>query len=85
MGDPARKPGLDDDDALVVDPLEHGEEWKQEIDRRIEDVRSGCVRMIPIEEVGFRAPQERALGARHTRIPSPRILANGPGARGHSL
>lgn len=45
MGDPARKPAPDDQE------LEHGDEWETEIDRRIEHVRSGRVRMIPIEEV----------------------------------
>lgn len=48
MGDPARKPAPEDHE---VGPLEHGDEWEAEIDRRIQDVRSGRVKMIPIEEV----------------------------------
>lgn len=48
MGEPARKPDQDED---LRDPLEQGAEWEAEIDRRIEDVRSGHVKGIPHEEV----------------------------------
>ena len=56
MGAPARKPAPEDHE---LDPLEHGDEWEAEIDRRIQDVRSGRVKMIPIEEV------EAELRAKH--------------------
>lgn len=38
MGDPARKSTPEDP---VADPLDHGDAWEQEIDRRIEDARAG--------------------------------------------
>jgi putative addiction module component (TIGR02574 family) len=48
MGDPARKPAPEDH---ADDPLEHGDEWEAEIERRAEDIRSGRVQGVPWEQV----------------------------------
>jgi len=61
MGDPARKPEGDDE----LSDSEHGDEWEAEIDRRIEDVRSGRVKLIPHEQV--MAEIDERLAARRTR------------------
>lgn len=46
--EPAKALSIDDSGA---DPLEYGEEWEAEIDRRIEDVRAGRVELVPAEQV----------------------------------
>lgn len=38
-------------DETSVGPLEHGEEWEAEIERRAGEVRSGRVQTIPCEEI----------------------------------
>jgi putative addiction module component (TIGR02574 family) len=48
MGDPARKSASDDHEA---DPLEHGDEWEEEIHRRIKDAEEGRGESIPWEDV----------------------------------
>ena len=51
MGEVARKLALETDPGpSSEDDLEHGDEWAEEIDRRIEDLRSGRAKAIPLEE-----------------------------------
>jgi Putative addiction module component len=48
MGDPARKPAPDDPGS---DPLEEDDGWEDEINRRIEEVRTGQVELVDWEDV----------------------------------
>jgi putative addiction module component (TIGR02574 family) len=38
-------------DDAGAEPLEYGEEWEAEVERRAEEIRSGRVQAIPCEEV----------------------------------
>jgi predicted transcriptional regulator len=62
MSDPARKTAPDEH---LDDPLEHGDAWEQEIDRRIADVREGRVELLEHEDV--MADIDRMLAARGVR------------------
>jgi hypothetical protein len=46
--EPTQLPSMGDTSA---DPLEHGEDWEAEINRRIADQRAGHGRSIPLDEV----------------------------------
>jgi hypothetical protein len=59
-----------------ADLLDHGEEWEAEIDRRMEDVRSGRVELIPAEQV-FAELDAKLDERRQARTSSGRL----PGAR----
>lgn len=48
MGDPARKPAPGSPGS---DPLEAEDGWEDEIDRRIEEVRAGQVKLVDWEDV----------------------------------
>jgi putative addiction module component (TIGR02574 family) len=48
MGDAARKPAPENQG---IDPLEEGDAWEAEIDRRIEEVRTGRVQLVPWDDM----------------------------------